>query len=92
MLGLLARCREGRQELCRVPGVVSVLTGAAGSGNARAIEQALLVLNWICSESNELALEAIKLQAFDLCEALVNDDNCKIAKNAVDLARTLEKA
>lgn len=92
VLGLLARCREGRQELCRVPGVVSVLTGAAGSGNARAIEQALLVLNWICSESNELAVEAIKLQAFDLCEALVNDDNCKIAKNAVDLARTLEKA
>ena len=92
VLGLLARCREGRQELCRIPGVVSVLTGVAKSGNARAIEQALLVLNWICSESNELALEAIKLQAFDLCEALVNDDNCKIAKNAVELVRTLEKA
>jgi len=91
VLGLLARCREGRQELCRIPGIVSVLTGVAKSGNARAIEQALLVLNWICSESNELALEAIKLQAFDLCEALVNDDNCKIAKNAVELVRTLEK-
>ena len=62
------------------------------AGNARAIEQALLVLNWICAESNELALKAIKLQAFDLCEALVNDDNCKIAKNAVELVRTLEKA
>jgi len=92
VLGLLARCREGRQELCRIPGVVSVLTGVAKSGNARAIEQALLVLNWICAESNELALKAIKLQAFDLCEALVNDDNCKIAKNAVELVRTLEKA
>ncbi|KAJ1267200.1 hypothetical protein BS78_07G038000 [Paspalum vaginatum] len=92
VLALLARCREGRQELCRIPGVVSVLTGAARSGNARAIEQALLVLIWICSESNELALEAIKLEAFQLCEALVNDDNCKIAKNAVELARTLEKA
>ena len=61
VLGLLARCREGRQELCRIPGIVSVLTGVAKSGNARAIEQALLVLNWICSESNELAVEAIKL-------------------------------
>jgi len=39
-----------------------------------------------------LALEAIKLGAFQLCETLVNDDNCKIAKNAVELARTLETA
>ncbi|XP_062196300.1 U-box domain-containing protein 8-like [Phragmites australis] len=92
VLGLLAKCREGRQELCRIPGIVSVLSGVASSGNARAIEQALLVLNWICSESNELTLQAIKLGAFQLCEALVNDDNCKIAKNAVELARTLEKA
>ncbi|XP_062192437.1 U-box domain-containing protein 8-like [Phragmites australis] len=92
VLGLLAKCREGRQELCRIPGIVSVLSGVASSGNARAIEQALFVLNWICSESNELALEVIKLGAFQLCEALVNDDNCKIAKNAVELARTLKKA
>ncbi|CAO2205703.1 unnamed protein product [Urochloa humidicola] len=92
VLGLLARCREGRQELCKIPSVVPVLCGAAGSGNPRAIEQAVLVLNWICLESNELALEAIKLGAFQLCENLVNDDNCKIAKNAVELARTLETA
>jgi hypothetical protein len=91
-LGLLVKCREGRHELCRVPGIVCVLSGAASSGSARAIEQALFVLRWICSDSNELAVEAIKLGAFQLCEALVNDDNCKIAKNAVELARTLEKA
>ncbi|EEE68018.1 hypothetical protein OsJ_25989 [Oryza sativa Japonica Group] len=75
----------------RDPRVVAVLVGVAGSGNARAIEQALVVLNLICGESNQLAREAIKLGAFHLCEALVNDDNCKIAKNAVELARTLEK-
>ncbi|KAK3120985.1 hypothetical protein QOZ80_8BG0644370 [Eleusine coracana subsp. coracana] len=92
VLGLLVKCREGRHELCRVPEIVSVLAGAAGSGNARAIEQALFVLKWICAESSELAVEAIKLGAFQLCEALVNDDNCRIAKNAVELARTLEKA
>lgn len=92
VLGLLVKCREGRHELCRIPDIISVLCSAAGSGNARAIEQALFVLKWICSESNELAVEAIKLGAFQLCEALVNDDNCKIAKNAVELARTLEKA
>ncbi|KAL6659484.1 hypothetical protein ACP70R_003524 [Stipagrostis hirtigluma subsp. patula] len=92
VLGLLAKSREGRQELCRVRGIVTVLTTVVSSSNARAIVQALFVLNWICSESNELALQAIKLGAFRLCEALVNDDNCKIAKNAVELARTLEKA
>ncbi|KAF0924516.1 hypothetical protein E2562_010163 [Oryza meyeriana var. granulata] len=91
VLGLFAKSREGRHELSRIPGIVAVLTGVASSGNARAIEQALVVLNWICSESNDLAREAIKLGAFHLCEALVNDDNCKIAKNAVELARTLEK-
>ncbi|KAF8712850.1 hypothetical protein HU200_028623 [Digitaria exilis] len=92
VLGLLAKCREGRQELCKIPGMVEVLSGVVKSGNPRAIEQAVLVLNWICSESNGLALEAIKLGVFQLCENLVNDDNCKIAKNAVELARTLETA
>lgn len=92
VLGLLAKNREGRHDLSRIPDIVAVLCTVAGSGNARAIDQALVVLNWICSESNELAMEAIKLGAFQLCEALVNDDNCKIAKNAVELARTLEKA
>uniref|UniRef100_A0ACD5WVX1 Uncharacterized protein n=1 Tax=Avena sativa TaxID=4498 RepID=A0ACD5WVX1_AVESA len=92
VLGLLAKNREGRQDMSRIPDIVSVLCSVAGSGNARAIDQALVVLNWICSESNELAMEAIKLGAFQLCEALVNDDNCKIAKNAVELARTLENA
>ncbi|KAL5219996.1 hypothetical protein ABZP36_024709 [Zizania latifolia] len=91
VLGLFAKSREGRQELSKIPGIVPVLTVVARSGNARAIEQALVVLNWICSESKEMAMEAIKLGAFHLCEALVNDDNCKIAKNAVELARTLEK-
>lgn len=91
VLGLFAKSREGRHELSRIPRVVAVLVGVAGSGNARAIEQALVVLNLICGESNQLAREAIKLGAFHLCEALVNDDNCKIAKNAVELARTLEK-
>ncbi|XP_040382833.1 U-box domain-containing protein 8 [Oryza brachyantha] len=91
VLSLFAKSREGRHELSRIPGIVAVLTGVASSGNARAIEQALVVLNWICSESNELAREAVKLGAFHLCEALVNDDNCKIAKNAIELARTLEK-
>uniref|UniRef100_A0A0E0AQN0 RING-type E3 ubiquitin transferase n=1 Tax=Oryza glumipatula TaxID=40148 RepID=A0A0E0AQN0_9ORYZ len=91
VLGLFAKSREGRHELSRIPRVVAVLVGVAGSGNARAIEQALVVLNLICGESSQLAREAIKLGAFHLCEALVNDDNCKIAKNAVELARTLEK-
>jgi len=45
VLGLLAKCREGRQQLCKIPSK---------------IEQVVLVLNWICSESNELALETIK--------------------------------
>jgi hypothetical protein len=92
VLGLLVKCREGRHELCRIPGIVSVLSGVASSGNARAIGQALFVLKWICSDSSELAVEAIKLGAFQLCEALVNDENSKIAKNAVELVRTLEKA
>uniref|UniRef100_A0A0E0LR32 RING-type E3 ubiquitin transferase n=1 Tax=Oryza punctata TaxID=4537 RepID=A0A0E0LR32_ORYPU len=91
VLGLFAKSREGRHELSRIPRIVAVLIGVAGSGNARAIEQALIVLNLICGDSNDLAREAIKLGAFHLCEALVNDDNCKIAKNAVELARTLEK-
>ncbi|OEL27439.1 hypothetical protein BAE44_0011541 [Dichanthelium oligosanthes] len=27
------KCREGRQELCRIPGITSVLSGVAGSDN-----------------------------------------------------------
>jgi hypothetical protein len=40
---------------------------------SRAIEQTVFVLNCIFSESNELALEAIKLGAFHLCVRFLVD-------------------
>jgi hypothetical protein len=42
--------------------------------------------------NSELAVEAIKQRAFQLREALVNDENSKTMKNAVELVQTLEKA
>ncbi|XP_038988197.1 U-box domain-containing protein 8 [Phoenix dactylifera] len=90
VLGLLGKCREGREEMKRVDGFVRVLAGVLRYGSSRGIENALFVLNLVCSDGKEMALEARKEGTFELCLALAGDENGRIGKNAVGLARTLE--
>jgi hypothetical protein len=64
VLVVFTKSSESRHELSSIPSIVVVLAAdnIASSGNARAIKRALVVFNWICAKSNELAWEAINLE------------------------------
>ncbi|XP_072954720.1 U-box domain-containing protein 8 [Typha angustifolia] len=91
VLGLVAKCQEGRQEIRKLDGFVRVLTAVLRVGSSRGVEHALLALNLMCSDNKDMALQAIKEGALDLCLPLLGHENGKIGKNAVTLARTLQK-
>ncbi|XP_020100791.1 U-box domain-containing protein 8-like isoform X2 [Ananas comosus] len=93
VLGLIAKCQEGRQEMNKGAGrLIRVLCGVLRAGSPRGVENALLVLNLVCSYSEEMAAEAIEEGALDLClPHLAEARNGKIAKNASGLAQTLQK-
>ncbi|KAG0447789.1 hypothetical protein HPP92_028153 [Vanilla planifolia] len=91
VLGLLAKCKEGRDTMVSVDGFVRVLAGILREGTTRGMEHALLVLNLVCSENVNLCWEAKKEGVREICFVLVEKDHEKIARNALALARTLEK-
>ncbi|KAG6488537.1 U-box domain-containing protein 8-like [Zingiber officinale] len=89
VLGLLAKCREGKDEMRKKAGFVRVLADVVRTGSPRGVEHALVVLNLVCSDSQEMAFEAIKVGVLDLCSVLTTDMNQKIGKNAMELALRL---
>ncbi|KAG0469629.1 hypothetical protein HPP92_016329 [Vanilla planifolia] len=86
-----AKCKEGRDTMVSVDGFVRVLAGILREGTTRGMEHALLVLNLVCSENVNLCWEAKKEGVREICFVLVEKDHEKIARNALALARTLEK-
>ncbi|KAG6534981.1 U-box domain-containing protein 8-like [Zingiber officinale] len=92
VLGLLAKCREGKDEMRKTIGFVKALAEALRAGSPRAIEHGLLALNLVCSESKDMALEAIEEGGLQLCSLLFCDLNQKTRKNAMELALTLQNA
>ncbi|CAL9120336.1 unnamed protein product [Musa textilis] len=91
VLGLLAKCREGKEEMRKLSGFVRVLAEVIRAGSPRAIEHALLVLNLVCSDSKVMAAEAAEEGVLDLCSILSGDVNLKTRKNAMELALILKK-
>ncbi|URE43377.1 U-box domain-containing protein [Musa troglodytarum] len=91
ILGLLAKCREGKEEMRKLIGFINVLSEVLRAGSPRGIEHALLVLNYLCSDSREMAFTAIKEGILDLCSVLAGDMNPNIGKNAMELVLRLEK-
>ncbi|KAJ8477743.1 hypothetical protein OPV22_021470 [Ensete ventricosum] len=72
-------------------GFVNVLSEVLRAGSPRGIEHALLVLNYLCSDSREMAFTAIKEGILDLCSVLAGHMNPNIGKNAMELVLRLEK-
>ncbi|WOK96435.1 hypothetical protein Cni_G05142 [Canna indica] len=91
VLGLLAKCREGKEEMRKVIGFVRALAEVIRAGNPRAVEHALLVLNLVCSDNKDMALEAIEEGVLDFCSDFSCDVNQKTRKNAMELDVILNK-
>nr|CAD1823262.1 unnamed protein product [Ananas comosus var. bracteatus] len=85
---LVAFAAAGSERAVEVLGLIA----KCQEGSPRGVENALLVLNLVCSYSEEMAAEAIEEGALDLClPHLAEARNGKIAKNASGLAQTLQK-
>ncbi|KAG6466345.1 U-box domain-containing protein 8-like [Zingiber officinale] len=90
VLALLAKCREGKDEMRKTVGFVRALTDVVRTGSPRGVEHGLSVLNLVCSDCQEMALEAIGEGVSGLCSVLAGDMNPKIGRNATELLLRLE--
>ncbi|KAB2637498.1 U-box domain-containing protein 8 [Pyrus ussuriensis x Pyrus communis] len=89
VLGLLAKCKEGREEMGRFNGCVGILVRVLENGSSRGVQYALLTLNLLCSYSERMRVEAKNEGALAICVGLVEDDNERIGKNASNLVQIL---
>lgn len=91
VLSLIAKCREGRESMGNVDGFVKVLAGVLMRGVGRAVEHTLLVLSFVCSDVERVRWEAKEEGVVEICSAIGEKDCGKIGRNAMALARTIEK-
>lgn len=91
VLGLLAKCREGRGEMRRIDGCVVVLVQVLRNGSCRSIVHALSALNCLCCYDQELGFEVMRHGGMEVCLGLVDDENEKISTSASTLIDTLRR-
>ncbi|XP_076959412.1 U-box domain-containing protein 8-like [Bidens hawaiensis] len=87
VLGLLAKCKRGRDEMTRVDGCVKILVRVLSNGSSRGVQYALLCLNSLCLSSEAVCVEALKEGVFELCLRFIEDDNEKVRRNASSLIK-----
>ncbi|XP_058091009.1 U-box domain-containing protein 8 [Magnolia sinica] len=91
VLGLLGKCREGREEMGRINGCVEVLVRVLRNGSSRSVEHALSALNSVCGYCELMGSEARSEGVLEICFGLVGDENLKIGRNASSLIQTLQR-
>ncbi|KAF5742217.1 U-box domain-containing protein 8 [Tripterygium wilfordii] len=89
VLGVLAKCKEGRDEMGRIDGCVGMLVKVLKNGSARGVQYALLTLDFLCSYSELMCREAGREGVLEMCVSLVEDENEKIRRIASSLVQTL---
>ncbi|PWA79276.1 plant U-box 8 [Artemisia annua] len=87
VLGLLAKCRRGREEMVRFDGFVRVLVNVLREGSSRGVQYALMTLNLICLSSESVCAEALREGVFELCLRFLEDDSEKVRRNASSLIK-----
>lgn len=89
VLGLLAKCREGREAMERFNGTVRILVRALRNGGSKGVQYALLTLYSLCCYSERMCVEVRKGGVLEDCFRLVEDENEKIRRNASSLVQVL---
>ncbi|KAJ7946878.1 RING-type E3 ubiquitin transferase [Quillaja saponaria] len=89
VLGILAKCKEGREQMERLPGCIQILVRVLRNGTWRGVQYALLTLNSLCCNSEEMCLEATEGGVLEICTGLLEDDNVKVRRNASSLIQIL---
>lgn len=89
VLGILAKCKEGREQMESYNGCVQILSRVLRSGSSRGVQYALLALNSLCCHSEKMCSEATKGGVLEMCLALLDDDNEKVRRNSSSLIQVL---
>ncbi|KAF8409432.1 hypothetical protein HHK36_005508 [Tetracentron sinense] len=91
VLGLLAKCREGREEMGRFDGCVGILVRVLRNGSSRVVQYAISTLCWLCCCSEEMCLVARREGVMEIGLGLMADDNEKVRRNASCLIQALQR-
>lgn len=91
VLGLLAKCKEGREEMVKFNGCIQILVRVLRNGSSRGVQYALLTLNSLCNYNKDMCFEVLKEGVFEFCVGLLDDDNEKIRRNASSLIQVLRR-
>ncbi|OIV91619.1 hypothetical protein TanjilG_09031 [Lupinus angustifolius] len=89
VIGLLAKCKEGREQIEKFDGCVRILVRVLRNGSSKGIQYALLSLNSLCCNSDGIVEEAIEEGVLEICVGLLEVDNDKIRRNASILIQAL---
>lgn len=89
VLGLLAKCKEGRIEMAKFGNFVSILVTYLKNGSPRGVQYALLTLTSLSAYSESLCVEILREGVFEYCIGLLEDENEKIRRNASNLVQIL---
>lgn len=90
VLGLLAKCKEGRQEMIKFGGLLDVLIKFLKNGSSRAVQYALLTISLLCNYSERMRVLAVREGVFEISIGLLEDDNEKVRRNANSLIQVLQ--
>lgn len=89
VLGILAKCKEGREQMESYNGCIQILARVLRNGSSRGVQYALLALNCLCCNSEKMCSEATKGRILEMCLALLDDDNEKVRRNSSSLIQVL---
>lgn len=92
VLGLLAKCKEGRDGIERFNGCIRVLVRFLKNGSSRGVEYALLTLHLLCFYSVDMCVEAWREGVLEIAIGLLEDDNEKIGRYALGLVKVLSSS
>ncbi|KAK4271412.1 hypothetical protein QN277_020112 [Acacia crassicarpa] len=89
VLGILAKCKEGREQMKSYNGCIQILARVLRNGSSRGIQYALLALNSLCCSSEKMRLEAVKEGVLEIGLQLLDDDSEKVRRNSSNLIQVL---
>ncbi|XP_004504954.1 U-box domain-containing protein 8 [Cicer arietinum] len=89
VIGVLAKCKEGREQLESYRGCVQILVRVLRNGSSRGIQYALLALTSLCFHSQEMLMVTLHEGVLEITIGLLEDDNEKVRRNSSNLIRVL---
>ncbi|QCD76662.1 STIP1 homology and U-box containing protein 1 [Vigna unguiculata] len=91
VIGVLAKCKEGREQMVRFGECVKILARVLRNGSSSGVQYALMALYSLCYHSEESVLESLKNGVLEICEGLLQDDNAKVKMNSSCLIQLLRQ-